>query len=726
MSYVEKPIVTIFVNSRKCTKEEAKRSLDSIINQTFKMIEVIFIGKYDDILKNDYIKVKSNIKNKTIKELLSFSNKSTKYVLFIELGDVVNKTFIETNIISMELKDIGVSYTDSIDLDTNKNNNYIFENDILKDEFISVPSLVMRKDILSIIQDEEISVLKKWETFTKIIEKYGAIHECYYGNYFLIKNYIESNEIYEDVQNKIYKADIINYPIDTYYHEIIKSNISQLPICKNNNKKKNILFIIPWMVVGGADIFNLEFVSRIDHNKYSVTIITTNIREYIWRDKFEEHVESIFDLPTFLDRKDWPTFLEYTIETRNIDIVLISNSTSGYNLIPYIKLKYPTLPIIDYIHSVEGYNRNGGYGRDSFMQSSLIDRTLFCSMNAKNTFDKYFKNKNSNTSVVYIGVDSEKFKPSSKLRERLLKEYNLEHTINIGYICRICYEKRPLLLAEISKKAIEKNNRIKFIIGGTGPLLKELKQKVKEYELEDNFLFLGNVENTRNFYTMCDMTLNCSIKEGLALTAYESLSMGVPIVSADAGGNKELINKDCGVIVPLLQTEEEIRDFNYSNEEVEGYIKGIEKVYKNLNNYKNNCRKRIIENFTLEKMIINMENIIDEVLENKNKTAISNAKKLSDNENMIYEYINNYFMCDEYEYKTAINKYYHYFEPKIIEVEPEPTMISLIKKIHIYSEYLLIKDFIKCLIKIILFPIRLVLIEIIKLYRIIKGSVKDE
>ena len=43
--------------------------------------------------------------------------------------------------------------------------------------------------------------------------------------------------------------------------------------------------------------------------------------------------------------------------------------------------------------------------------------------------------------------------------------------------------------------------------------------------------------------------------------------------------------------------------YNYSDEEIQNYIDGIEKVFKDLNKYKSNCRKHILKNFYVKKMI---------------------------------------------------------------------------------------------------------------------------
>ena len=721
----QEPIVSVFLIANNKPVEKVKESLLTISNQSFDPLEIIVVSSNKELKKIIDEDKRIKLVNKDIKlveDLISVSDSKSMFYTIIEAGEYIEKTYIETSIITLQLKDNEkVTYTDSVNYKNNKVFNYIFENKILKDNSVPVPNLVFEKEVFKALKNVKVKELRTWKKFIDIIKLYNAIHQSYYG--FITdktsSDLTEENYVY--FERDIYSLDIVNYPMDDYYYEIVKSKLDRLVINKNINNKKNILLFIPWMVVGGADKFNLDFVRLIDKNKYNVTIISDLPTDYIWRQKFEEYA-TIFDISTFIDRRNWPTFLEYIIESRKIDLLLVSNSITGYNLIPYIKLKYPKLPIMDYIHSVELYNRYGGYGRDSNMLNSLIDKTLFCCKDAEKSYSKIFKD-NKKKEVVYIGLDSDKFKPV-KNREEVLKKFNIENSINIGYICRIHEQKRPLLLVEIAKKEIEINKNVKFIIGGTGPLLKSLKKKVKEYNLKDNFLFLGNVEDTIEFYSMCDLTINCSIKEGLALTVYESLSMGVPIVSADVGGHKEIIDSTCGVIVPLLQKEEDIKNYDYQDEEINNYVDAIEKIIKNLDKYKGNSRIRITEQFSLNNMIRNMERNIEEVITNKNEDVINNAKELKDNENLIYEYTNHYFMGSEYEFETQINKYYSKFEIEEEIKREDKTIIKIIKKLHLYSEYLLVKELFINVIKIILFPIRLVLLELRKIIRLLGG--KDE
>ena len=167
----------------------------------------------------------------------------------------------------------------------------------------------------------------------------------------------------------------------------------------------------------------------------------------------------------------------------------------------------------------------------------------------------------------------------------------------------------------------------------------------------------GNVEDTRQIYKMSDITINTSIKEGIALTSYESLAMGVPVVSSDVGGQKELITEDVGIIVPCIQDEREILNFNYSDEEVQNYVDAINNVISKLNLYKSNCRKRILEEFTIDKMIKNMDRELTKIAKNPDEEKVMNGKLLSENINVLKELISTYLISSKSEYQWLADEF---------------------------------------------------------------------
>ena len=148
-----------------------------------------------------------------------------------------------------------------------------------------------------------------------------------------------------------------------------------------------------------------------------------------------------------------------------------------------------------------------------------------------------------------MGVDEKIFDPNNFDKEAILKEYNIKNEQNkyiLSYICRIDLQKRPMLLVEILRKLKEKRTDFMCLIAGDGPMLEKVEQKLRKYELTKYVTLLGNIRETGKIYKISDLTINCSIKEGLALTSYESVAMGVPVVSANVGGQAELINDQVG------------------------------------------------------------------------------------------------------------------------------------------------------------------------------------
>ena len=438
-----------------------------------------------------------------------------------------------------------------------------------------------------------------------------------YNSYYNVKKHI--NVEYEESRNKG-----VQFPFFKYnYEEIDFENENLVKVKQKKNNKINILMIVPWIIIGGADIFNLELIKRLDKNKYTFTLISTepainNLRQKI------ENIADVYDITSFIECKDYISFIKYIMEKNNINMIFNTSSFFGYSILPYLKGMYPQIPIVDYIHMEEWYNRNGGYARSSSMLEGIIDKTLVCNSVTEEILVNYFKRKDNEVETVYIGVDTEKFNPDKYDKMQLRKKYGLENNnkIIIGYICRISEQKRPMLLAEIIKKTISRRKDVLFLIVGDGSMLKNLKEALKMKKLQENIKFLPSTNKTPEMYRISDITINCSIKEGLALTAYESLSMGVPVISADVGGQRELVGDDVGKLVPSYQNEKEIYKFNYTDKEINNYVEAIDDVISRLDKVKLNCRKKILNRFTLEQMAQNMDKQFDYIYNNPNKDKI--------------------------------------------------------------------------------------------------------
>ena len=491
----------------------------------------------------------------------------------------------------------------------------------------------------------------------------------YYGQWYRRKengelkrakeNQKKSKEIIEKTASKVTKiVNAVQYPKQDYNYDLIPDTVDNIKLPKTKTSNKiNILMFFPWMITGGADRFNLSLINRLDKEKYNVIVILTEPNKNVLRQEFEKHA-IVYDLTSFIDQKYWLAFVNYIIEKEDINVIFNSNSKFGYYVLPYLKARYSRLPIIDYIHMEEWYNRNGGYSRYSSMLDSIIDKTLVCNENSKNILQEHFGRREEDIKTVYVGVDEDEFDPAKYNKEKLLEKYSLDKNKHIlSYICRISEQKRPILLLAIINKLKEVRKDFKVLVVGEGNLLQKMKVKAKELNLDEYIQFLGNIEQTEEIYKISDLTINCSIKEGIALTSYESLSMGVPIVSSNVGGQAELIDENTGILITCWQNEKDIYKEEYNQEEVNDFTNAIVEILNNLDKYKENCRKRILDNFTLKSMIKNMSKIIEDVYKEPSNEKINNGEDLKNNINITKEFITINMMNDKIEYEWECKEY---------------------------------------------------------------------
>ena len=684
-------IITPYFNGQDYIEETAK----SVLRQTFSNFEWIIVDdgsskegkeKLQQIEKMDSrIKVFTNsYSSRGPAQTRDFgirnSAKSSKYIVFLDADDLYNKTFLECSYWTLETHpEASWAYTDSINFGAK---NFLWRKwyDVeweLKENILLVSACVRKADLLEVggFELKEKKVYEDWYLWIKLIKagKFPVRMNSLLTYYRQKKGTSELKASSEENKKKALriieeaKRDIVDYkeaiqfPKYDYNWEEIRDEIIKNKDTQKNNKI-NILMIIPWMVTGGADRFNLDLIKRMDRKKFSFTIISTMPSKNEWRRQFEKYA-TIYDLTTFLEMKHWIGFINYIIKKNNINLIFNSNSEFGYRILPYLKAKYPQIPITDFVHMEEWYMRNGGFSRDSSNMQNVIDKTFTCNENSRNIFINHFNRNQSEIKTIYIGVDEKKFDPQKFNREKIIERINdkrlSKDKIIISYICRIAEQKRPYLLLEVVKKLAEIRENFVVVIAGEGPLLEEMKRKIKKEKLDDFFVFVGNRKNTEEIYAISDLTLNTSIKEGLALTSYESLAMGVPIVSSDVGGQKELINNEVGVIVPCIQQEREILNYNYTEEEVLNYIVALQEVINNLKYYKSNCRKRILNNFTIDNMIKNMEKEFVDIIQNPNKQKIENGEKLSGNIDVLKELISSFLVSNKLEYEWICEEFNH-------------------------------------------------------------------
>ena len=321
----------------------------------------------------------------------------------------------------------------------------------------------------------------------------------------------------------------------------------------------NILFIFPWLEVGGADKFNLDLAKGLKEKGWSITILCTLPSENKWLPEFEKITSNIFFASHYASETDYYKIIKAVILSRNIGILFLSNSVYGYHLLPYIRQKFPQLPVVDYVHCEEEEWYNGGYPMFSATYNRLIARNFVSSGHLKDWCSRR-GSKDEKIEVIYTNVDSVQVKRDSALRNSLRKKLQVDNdTALILFVGRLTTQKQPDVLFKSLSKLYEINKNFLCVIIGDGPERKQLTTDINRSPASKNIIYLGETTNNevKSYMDAADIFFLPSAYEGIALAIFEAMSKELAIVGAKVGGQEELVTEDCGILVQRSEPEKE-------------------------------------------------------------------------------------------------------------------------------------------------------------------------
>ena len=179
--------------------------------------------------------------------------------------------------------------------------------------------------------------------------------------------------------------------------------------------------------------------------------------------------------------------------------------------------------------------------------------------------------------LVYNPID---LKLIEKKAENVEKKY--ENYLKQDYflqVSRLTQQKQPEHLVDIYYKLKQAGIKEKLYFIGDGEKKEIIKQKIKEYNLEDDIILLGQIENPYPFFKNAKLFVHTAKYEGLPTVLLESLALGTPVVSYDCPtGPRDILgkNNEYGELISLNDKDmfvEKVLELMNSKEKYEKYKK---------------------------------------------------------------------------------------------------------------------------------------------------------
>jgi glycosyltransferase involved in cell wall biosynthesis len=250
--------------------------------------------------------------------------------------------------------------------------------------------------------------------------------------------------------------------------------------------------------------------------------------------------------------------------------------------------------------------------------------------------------------VILNGVEKVE-KISEDRRQEIKKQYGInDNEYVIGIMARLDKVKGHEFFIDSAKIILDKKINAKFFILGTGAEEAVLKAKVKKLKLEDKIIFPGFIKNVRDFLNIFDVQVNCSYgTEATSLALLEGMSLGVPAVVTNYGGNPGvIIEGENGLLVPIKSPKDtanaiikilensklrehmkqrsiEIFDEKFT---VQVYTKNIENLYLKLEEEPKMKKINLLDIIIVVAVLI--ASLIGFIYLNKDDTVMNNTQKV--------------------------------------------------------------------------------------------------
>jgi len=200
--------------------------------------------------------------------------------------------------------------------------------------------------------------------------------------------------------------------------------------------------------------------------------------------------------------------------------------------------------------------------------------------------------------IIYNGIDLEVFD-----EEKVDFSYKRENNeIIIGNVGRLVKQKGQKYLIDLAIRLKKTASNFKILIAGKGKMETELANLVSKNQLEEQFKFVGFVNDMKGFMKSIDIFVLTSIWEGFGYVLVEAMASKVPIVAFAISSNPEIVEHNLtGYLVPAF-------DMKAMAEKV-AQLMDDEQLRLNIGR---EGRKRVEKHFSFESSQQNFEKLLSE------------------------------------------------------------------------------------------------------------------
>jgi len=367
--------------------------------------------------------------------------------------------------------------------------------------------------------------------------------------------------------------------------------------------------MIGQLKIGGAERQLLELAKRIDRDRFEPLICCTAMGGELVKDAEDAGITVFvlvrhgkFDLRRVLQ-------LARMLRKEKIDIThSFTHDANMYNVLA--SALAPGKIVICSERSSGEISEKVIAGLGKFIYR-FVDKMIVNSHRGGKIIARKFKIPAQKISVVPNGIQLNGLHrgSSTDIKRRLKREFGInddEQIIgSVGNLWQIAKNHGFLLRA--AALIVKSNPKVRFVlVGGGNQQRLALEDAARKLDLWEHFVFTGlrRHDEVLQIISLFDIGVLTSTKEGLPNAVMEYMACGKPVVTTDVGGCSELVvDGETGFLIPS-------GDVNAFAEKVLWLLNRAERARE----MGQNGRDRILEHFSMEKMVSLTTEIYDRLI----------------------------------------------------------------------------------------------------------------
>lgn len=320
---------------------------------------------------------------------------------------------------------------------------------------------------------------------------------------------------------------------------------------------RKILVIITTEFVshGGLTTVMMNYLGHMDRAQLKIDIASTNDPDEETLKKLTDWGIGYVNLGT--RKKNTAGYLRNLckhIRTKKYDVIHVNgnSATMGLELIAALLCRVP--------HRIaHGHTTRSNYPVFHKLLTPLFCLTYTDSIATSEAAGKWLYG--THYTVLNNAIDVEHYSFSQEIRDRVRRDLFLQGKFVVGNVGKLNPPKNHRFLMDVFCEVRQKCENAVLVVAGGGELEAELKAYAAELEIENDVIFLGMVDDTREVLQAMDVFVFPSRFEGLGMAMVEAQAAGLECIASTAVPREAKVSdyvQFCGLDEPHTYWAEKI------------------------------------------------------------------------------------------------------------------------------------------------------------------------